>query len=258
MTTTRDELNVGYGPDPAQVYDVRLPAAQMQSMGRRLPTVVVIHGGFWRGIWDRSHAAGQAQRFADTGHPTAVMEYRRMGMPGGGYPGTLEDLRAGLAAIIADPRFPEPRVLVGHSAGGQLALYALETCDGVAGAVVLGGCVDLGLAVERNLGNGAALDFLGGGPVQLPERYADADPAARLPSAGRVVLIHGIEDDEVPLAISESYLAKAIAAGSQVSLVRLPGVGHYELIDPDDAAFEPVLAAVDGFGDLECRRVAED
>lgn len=270
------ELNIAYGPDPAQVYDVWLPAADFpvpkeespvtaldspptnedspslqkdcQPTGVSLPTVVVIHGGFWRGIWDRSHATDQARRFAETGHPTAVLEYRRVGMTGGAYPGTLHDVREALAAIAADPRFPAPRVLVGHSAGGQLALWALEECAGFAGAVVLGGCVDLGLAAERHLGSGAVLDFLGGSPDEVPERYADADPAVRLPPSAPVVLIHGTADDEVPFEISESYLAKAIAAGSHVSLIRLDGVGHYELIDPADPAFDVVLTAIDGFG----------
>ncbi|MFT3944510.1 MAG: alpha/beta hydrolase [Ancrocorticia sp.] len=268
METARNELNVAYGPDPAQVYDVWLPDAdfpptgappptEMDSplpiedsspTGAPPPTVVVIHGGFWRGIWDRSHATDQARRFAETGHPTAVLEYRRVGMPGGAYPGTLHDVREGLAAIAADPRFPAPRVLVGHSAGGQLALWALDECEGFAGVVVLGGCVDLGLAAERNLGNGAVFDFLGGSPDEVPERYADADPAVRLPPSAPVILIHGIADDEVPFEISESYLAKATAAGSQVSHIRLDGVGHYELIDPVDPAFDAVLTAIDGFG----------
>ncbi len=169
-------------------------------------------------------------------------------MPGGAYPGTLHDVREGLAAIAADPRFPAPRVLVGHSAGGQLALWALDECEGFAGAVVLGGCVDLALAAERNLGNGAVLDFLGGSPNEVPERYATADPAVRLPPSAPVILIHGTADDEVPFEISESYLAQATAAGSQVSLIRLDGVGHYELIDPADPAFAVVLTTVDEFG----------
>jgi len=40
-----------YGDDPAQVYDVRLP----ERVTRRL-TVVVVHGGFWRPEYDRTHA----------------------------------------------------------------------------------------------------------------------------------------------------------------------------------------------------------
>ena len=87
-----------YGSDPAQVYDVRLPAGTAADV-----TVVVVHGGFWRERFDRSHAGCQAQAFADAGYPVAVLEYRRTGMPGGGWPGTAEDVAAGVAAVLADP-----------------------------------------------------------------------------------------------------------------------------------------------------------
>ncbi|HEY3535496.1 MAG TPA: alpha/beta hydrolase, partial [Pedococcus sp.] len=74
-----------YGTDPAQVYDVRLPAADAPPRGLG---VVVVHGGFWREGYDRGHAGPQAQALADAGYPTAVVEYRRTGMAGGGWPGT--------------------------------------------------------------------------------------------------------------------------------------------------------------------------
>ncbi|MFT3877363.1 MAG: alpha/beta hydrolase [Propioniciclava sp.] len=228
---------VSYGPDAAQVYDVRLPA----EVGDGVPSVVVIHGGFWRACYDRSHAAAQAQGFAERGHPTAVLEYRRTGMPGGGYPGTLDDIRIGLAAVVADGRFPEPRVVVGHSAGGQLAVWALSELPGFAGAVSLAGCVDLGLVAELNLGDGALAEFIGGSPEEFPERYTDADPSRRLPTPVPVVLIHGDDDDEVPWSVSGSYAAKAARAGSPVKLVRVPGVGHYELIDPTNLVLGVVV-----------------
>ena len=77
-----------YGPDAAQVYDVRLPVRATRDV-----TVVVVHGGFWRKEYDRGHAGRQAQAFADAGFPTAVVEYRRTGMPGSS--------RAGSAAAYA-------------------------------------------------------------------------------------------------------------------------------------------------------------
>ncbi len=116
-----------YGSDPAQLYDVRLPAGPGADV-----TVVVVHGGFWRERFDRSHAGCQAQAFADAGYPVAVLEYRRTGMPGGGWPGTTEDVAAGVAAVLGDPGLPERAVLVGHSAGGHLVVWAASQ-PGVAG-----------------------------------------------------------------------------------------------------------------------------
>ncbi len=83
-----------YGPDPAQMYDVRLPTGEPQGT-----TVVIIHGGFWQTEWDRTHAASQAQAFADHGFHVAVLEYRRVGMAGGGWPGTFQDVATAVTAV---------------------------------------------------------------------------------------------------------------------------------------------------------------
>ncbi|MGC4152326.1 MAG: alpha/beta fold hydrolase [Propionicimonas sp.] len=238
---------ISYGEDAAQVYDVRLPAIGALTG----PTVILIHGGFWRARYDRAHIGSMAQHLADAGAPTAVLEYRRPGDSGDGYSATLADLRAGLAAIAADSRFTEPRVAVGHSAGGQLALWVASqpaAAGQLAAVVSLAGCVDLELAVELDLGDGAVTAFLGGTPADRPQAYADTDPARLVPCPVPVVLVHGDDDPEVPVAVSESYRARAERAGATVSLVRLHGVGHYELIDPDDPGFQAVQQAIDRFG----------
>ena len=91
-----------YGIDPAQVYDVRVPAGDPTGT-----TVVVVHGGFWRAEWDRAHAAPQAQAFADAGHHVAVVEYRRTGMPGAAGPGTFDDVSAAVDAVAGRPDLPD-------------------------------------------------------------------------------------------------------------------------------------------------------
>lgn len=232
-----------YGTDPAQVYDVRLPVGP--PLG---PSVVVIHGGFWREEVDRDHAAAEAQAFADAGHPTAVIEYRRSGMPGGGFPGTFEDVRAALAAVAADPRLPGSLLGVGHSAGGHLAVWAASQPDTpLMGVVSLAGCVDLGSTARLHLGDDAAQLFMGGDPDEVPERYAVADPALLVPARVPVLIVHGTEDDRVPVEIAHSYAELAAVAGSPAIVEVLPGVGHFELIDPEDEAFVTVLEAVNAF-----------
>jgi dipeptidyl aminopeptidase/acylaminoacyl peptidase len=149
--------------------------------------------------------------------------------------------------------------LLGHSAGGHLALWLAAHSrtpvveSGAAplpfrprGAVALAGVVDLRRASALGLGRGAAHDLLGGPPEAVPDRYRAASPAERLPVRVPQVLVHGEEDDVVPLEIATSYVDAARASGDDVRLVALPGTGHFELIDPQTRAWPAVLEAVRG------------
>src|SRR5690606_161093 len=118
------DQTVRYGDHPDQVIDLRRPAADRPTR----PLVAVIHGGFWRADYDRTHTAPLAADLAGRGHPVAQLEYRRTGQPGGGWPGTFDDIAAAMAALerwAADALGAGalPPVLLGHSAGGHLALW---------------------------------------------------------------------------------------------------------------------------------------
>lgn len=229
-----------YGDDPAQVFDVRLPERVTRGL-----TVVVVHGGFWRPEYDREHASRQAQAFADAGYPTAVVEYRRPGMPGGGWPGTADDVRDAIAAIRRDPDVGRsPAVLVGHSAGGQLVTWAAAQpwAHGLRGAVSLAGVLDLARGGATDVGGDAIPTFLGGSPTDVPDHYAAADPA-RLAPGIPVVLVHARDDDVVPFELSERYAAAH--RSPSVRLEAVPDGGHYGLIDPEHPAFDRVLGAAD-------------
>lgn len=232
-----------YGPDPAQVYDVRLP-----TRAPRGSTVVVIHGGFWMAEFDRAHAGSQAQAFADNGFHVAVLEYRRVGMAGGGWPGTFQDVMAAVAAVRTDAELPERLVLVGHSAGGHLAALVVSQPDahGLGGAVSLAGCVDLAMTARMGLGDRAAQGLVGGEPPDLPAAYAEADPAALTPAVP-LLLLHGADDEVVPPEVSLSYLNAVRRSGRSHAEVRrtvIPACEHYGLIDPEHPAFAVVLEAV--------------
>ena len=228
-----------YGIDPDQVYDVRLPATGLAAPTGT--TVVVVHGGFWKAEWDRAHAAPQAQAFAEAGHHVAVVEYRRTGMRGGGWPATFADVSAAVDAVLADPALPDRCVLVGHSAGGHLDTLAATRPEArsLAGVVALAGCVDLALTRDLGLGDGAAARFMGDADSAS---WSAADPAAHVPLTP-VVLVHGDADDTVPLTVSVSYY-KRQTLQNRPELLRLPGVGHDELIEPAEPAFRVVLDAV--------------
>jgi acetyl esterase/lipase len=245
------DVTVRYGPLPEHVADVRWPTTAAPGPA---PLVLVVHGGFWRAAMDRLHTGPQAVGLAGEGFAVAAIEYRRTGQPGGGWPGTFEDVEAAVAevpglvagaAARADVGVDTGRtVLLGHSAGGHLVAWlATRDVTDVVGAVSLGGVLDLDAAYRLGLdagpGPSAVEALLGGGPQDVPDRYAAADPA-RLPAPGvPVQALHGTADDVVPDGLSLSY---AEATGARLEL--LDGVDHFGVIDPLSPAWPETVAAV--------------
>lgn len=249
---------VAYGDHPDHVADLREPAVSEPAVsepggdGPARPLVVVVHGGFWRSEYDRRHTGPMAAALAALGYPVAQVEYRRTGQPGGGWPNTLTDVLAGvtalprLAASAMPGRVPDaPPILVGHSAGGHLALYVAATAPAAVGGVLaLAPVADLGEAYRRDLDSGAVAALLGGGPDEVPDRYAAADPQALVPIRPRTVVVHGERDRQVPVAMSRGFVAAARAAGSDMTLVELQECEHFGLIDPESAAWPAVVDAL--------------
>jgi acetyl esterase/lipase len=211
--------------------------------------VIFLHGGFWKAIYDRKHTGPLAVDLAGRGYAVACVEYRRVGQPGGGWPGTLDDVERALSALpaLVSPHVdPSGAVLAGHSAGGHLALLNAGT-PGLAGVVALAPVADLAAGYREGLGTGAVAALLGGGPDEVPGRYERADPARRGAPAVRTEIVHGAADDVVPVSISANYLAEV--GGDRCRLHVLPGVDHFALIDPLSSAWPDVLAAIRAVGD---------
>ncbi|MGC5378386.1 alpha/beta hydrolase family protein [Micromonospora sp. DT68] len=242
------DRTVAYGDHPDQVADLRFPAGD----GPARPLVVVVHGGFWRAEYDRGHTGPLAAALAADGYPVAQLEYRRTGQPGGGWPGTLSDALTGIAALpeLAAEALPGrvsagAPIVVGHSAGGHLALYVAATAPSTVRAVLaLAPVADLVEAYRWDLDAGAVTALLGGGPAEVPDRYAAADPRLLVPTQTRTVVIHGSADLQVPVAMSRDFVTAADTAGSDISLIELPGSEHFGLIDPESAAWPRVLDAL--------------
>jgi dipeptidyl aminopeptidase/acylaminoacyl peptidase len=95
------------------------------------------------------------------------------------------------------------------------------------------------------LGDGAVAKLLGGGPLDVPELYAAADPTANLPLTVPAVIVHGDLDAEVPVEIGVDFVAASGSAGDDIRLVRLSDVEHYALIDPQSSVWPQVIGAVD-------------
>jgi acetyl esterase/lipase len=241
-------LEVRYGEHDDQVVEVWLPPASSNA-----PLVIFVHGGFWRAQWDRSHAKPLAADLARRGYPVALVEYRRVGQPGGGWPGTFADIAAAVAAVphllgetLAFRGLPainaDRPILMGHSAGGHLALwYAGVAPDAVRGVLALAPVADFAEADRQHLGGGAVADLLGGDAATVPDRYRSADPLARLPLNVPVIIVHGADDEQVPIGISRGYVQAARQAGDDAVLIDPPGVEHFAVIDPLSSAWPAVL-----------------
>jgi len=210
-----------YGSHASQLAELFEPAGEPRG------SVVLVHGGFWRAAYDRHLMDELCRDLAGRGWSTWNLEYRRLG-DGGGWPATFEDVETAIAAIDA------PAVAIGHSAGGHLALWAAAR-GLVTHAVSQAGVTDLAEAARLGLSRGIVDELL------APEAYALASPIELLPLGVPQLLVHGDDDDTVPVALSRAYHAAAVAAGDRVDLVTLPGVGHYEHLDPSSAAWRAVI-----------------
>ncbi|GAA3742668.1 alpha/beta hydrolase [Plantactinospora mayteni] len=240
------DVALRYGAGPEHVADLRLPA---EPAGPAQPLVVVVHGGFWRAEYDRRHTGPLAADLAARGYPVAQLEYRRTGQPGGGWPGTFDDVAAGIAALPglveavlpAGRMAPGPPILLGHSAGGHLALWAaLRAPAGVRGVLALAPVLDLAEAYRLDLDGGAVAALLGGGPEDVPDLYATADPTRSAAPPVPASIVHGTLDRQVPVEPSRRYAAGATS--TDLRFVELPECEHFGVIDPLSRAWPVVLA----------------
>jgi acetyl esterase/lipase len=235
------DLREHYGEDKNQFGDLRVPAATGP-----FPVVVMIHGGFWRAQYDLEHTGHLCAALKSRAIATWSLEYRRIGNRGGGWPGTFDDIAAGfdhLAALRGRFALDLGRIVaMGHSAGGQLALWlGAEKRDKLRGVVSLAGVVDLRRAWELRLSGGVVAELLGGPPDKVADRYKAASPIERLPLGVAQRILHGMRDDIVPFEMSRRYVEKA---GAEARLVVLERAGHFELIDPRTPEWKTVQDAV--------------
>lgn len=236
----RPPTRIRYGDHPRQVADLHKPAGAGAH-----PIVVVLHGGYWQPPYTRLIMRPLCLDLVRRGYVALNVEYRRLGNEGGGWPQTFQDVAAAIDRLgeLGDASLDLARVtLLGHSAGGQLALWAAGRDGLAAGAVGAAPVVRaqrvLALAAVTDLAGAgrAAHQLLGGGPAQVPERWAQADPIRRIPLGVPVGLVHAVGDETVSIERSRAYLAAALAAGDEVSLTEAPG-GHRDLIDPGSRAW---------------------
>ncbi len=237
------DARIAYGSGPHEFGDLRLPHSAPPH-----PVVMNIHGGFWRNKYDLAHAGHLCAALAGKGLATWNVEYRRVGDEGGGWPGTFEDIRKAYRFIpqLANKHGLDANrvVVMGHSAGGQLALCLAAHETSLRQVVSLAGVVDLQRAWDLHLSNNAVAEYLGGPPKQVPEHYREADPMQLEISPAKQWVIQGARDEIVPPEFSRNYCEFKKKKGERVSLVEIEGAGHFELIDPRSAAWKQVERTV--------------
>jgi acetyl esterase/lipase len=254
---------IGYGSDPLQFGELRLPVGRGPH-----PVAVVVHGGCWLArlgnLDPRAVAMDNMRPFAaaltDAGIATWNIEYRRLGNEGGGWPGTFLDVANAtdfLRTIAREHPLDLTRVVaVGHSSGGHFAmwlggrpriaagsdLYTPEPLR-LRGVMNLDGPGDLKatISLERQIcGAPAVTDLMGGSPEDQPNRYRAGSPVELLPFGVPQVYFAGrmFGSQLAP------YEAAAGAAGDKVQSISLPDAGHFAFIDPKSDVWPDVLQGI--------------
>ncbi|NNC75501.1 MAG: alpha/beta fold hydrolase [Acidimicrobiia bacterium] len=228
--------------------DLRLPDGEGP-----FPVAVIIHGGFWADVWQRDLMDAVAIDISRRGWATWNIEYRRVGS-GGGWPGTQADVAAAIDAIptLSDRLDPQRVIVVGHSAGGQLALWSAgRHPDSSAvvpmGVVALAPITDLTQAHRLGLDDGAVERYLRRSPDKDGARYRESSPVSLLPLGVPQVIVHGDLDDRVPVQMSRAYAGEAADAGDEVRYHEFEGSGHFEVIDPGHIVWSKIADEIDQF-----------
>ena len=254
------DRRIAYGTEASQYGELRLPAGSGPH-----PLVVLIHGGCFKAAYATAGYFGaMADALKAGGIATWNVEYRRLGEPGSGWPGTYLDVGRGVdhvRAIASEYQLDLGRVVVvGHSAGGHLAMWTaarhrltrtseLYVADPlpVRGVVDLAGPVDMTANIpgyEALCRDAVITSLLGGTPAAVPDRYAHASAIKLLPLAVPQVLVVGSHEDFVPLPLVDAYVQTATQAGDQVRRILIPGAGHFEIASPLSFTWPQVKAAI--------------
>ncbi|MEP9392951.1 alpha/beta hydrolase [Gordonia sp. VNK1] len=254
MSVDRIDYPVSDGvADPQQNYmDLYLPTATRPG---RLPLVILIHGGAWKSRVGAASFTAFAVALADRDLAVLNIEYRRVGR-GGGWPTTFSDIAAAMDTIPAlAQRFPriDPRrsVVIGHSAGAQLAVWSATRRRPLPGdpsgppryrpalAVSISGPLDLRRAVR--LGDRNPITVLGGTAAQVPGHFAAVDPIQNIDPSVPIIAVVGSRDTTVPALLTYAYASAVHADGGHAEVVVLAGQTHSSIVRTTSATFPQLL-----------------
>ncbi len=235
------------GPfDPAAGSSVLLPDAPRgeQAAGS---LVVLVPGGGWTSA-DPTGLRGLADALVEAGHVVATITYRTSS-DGAFFPTPAQDIAcsAAYAAKVAEEggvTFDEV-VLVGHSAGAQLAAVvalqprSVQPPDCPADRVDADRFVGLAGAYDVFSAQGQAVALYGAPPTGPQDpAWAAGDPlqlADRRPGLD-VLLLHGTGDDVVPVTWTQRFAVALRDGGHEVLSDYPPGETHASIYQAEVAA----------------------
>lgn len=253
------DRRVTYGADVNQFAELRVPSGEGPH-----PLVVLVHGGCFKTYASLADLAPVGDVLKARGIATLNVEYRRVDQAGGGWPNTYLDVGH---AVDSVPSLAKEHhldlsrvVIVGHSAGGHLAMWAAARARVPRGSAVymsnpfaVRGVVDLAgpLDLTANIDGYEALcrdrvitKLMGGPPSSVPDRYAEASPMKLLPFGVPQVVVLGEHEEFVPLRFARAYAEAGVRAGDRVRLMLIPGVGHFEIASPRAAIWPRIESAI--------------
>ena len=250
---------VTYGADATQFAELRVPSG----MGPH-PVAVLVHGGCFKTYGSFADLSAVGDALKGRGIATLNVEYRRVDQAGGGWPNTYLDVGNAVdhvRSLAKEHRLDLSRVVVvGHSAGGHLAMWAagrsrvprgsalfMANPFAVRGVVDLAGPLDLTTNIEGYEGlcrDRVITTLMGGTPAERPERYAQASPMKLLPLGMPQVIVLGEYEEYVPLQFAQAYVQAAERAGDRVRMILIPGAGHFEIASPRAAIWPKVELAI--------------
>jgi acetyl esterase/lipase len=251
---------LAYGDDANQVAELRLPSGPGPH-----PLAVLIHGGCWKAEYATLRdLAPMGDALKADGIASWNIEYRRLRQPGSGWPGTYLDVARAidhLRQLASTYRLDLTRVaVVGHSAGGHLAMWAgtrqripatsaLHVANPLPlrGVVNLAGTIDMSQNIahmEAECNDTVVSSMLGGSPSSVPERYREVSANTMVPLGLQQILIWGEHELFVPPALARSHVEAATQAGDRARVIVVPGAGHFELASPRSSAWPTVRDAI--------------
>lgn len=249
---------VAYGPDPLQFGHLRLPSGEGP-----FPVVVFVHGGCWLSEYGIGHTGPLETAWAQAGYAVWSVEYRKVGDPGGGWPATYLDVGVGADHLRTLARtFPldlDRVVAAGHSAGGAFALWLASRSNvprnsplwnpnplAIHGVLGLAPAADLERLHQVGICGNVIQQLLGGGPDEVPDRYAAVSPMQLPPLNVPQVVVLG-EHDATWTPIAEAWLDQLQERGGweAVDVKRAAESGHFEMIVPGTSTWPQVMEALE-------------
>jgi acetyl esterase/lipase len=249
-----------YGDDPNQFAELRLPSGAGPH-----PVVALVHGGCWKaGYATLRDLAPMGDALKAEGIASWNIEYRRLGQPGSGWPGTYADIGRGIDQLRqAAPRYSldlNRLAVVGHSAGGHLAMWAamrqrlspnspvyVASPLPVRGVINLAGTIDMRENIahmEAECHDAVVTTLLGGTPSSVPERYREVSATTMVPLGVQQILVWGEHESFVPLSLARRHVDAATKAGDRARLIVVPAIGHFESASPQSSAWPTILEVI--------------